>query len=119
VLLERPLWGEVAAREQPPGRRDPDHEDGQQHRERAQGDGAADQGVRWGVVVEGAEEAQKGNGRPGLGDEADGKASTWLERKTVRPASSTRRSSPWIPTLAPYRLVNAASSITAVIVDQS
>jgi hypothetical protein len=26
---------------------------------------------------------------------------------------------PWIPTVAPYRLVSAASSITAVIVNQS
>jgi len=33
--------------------------------------------------------------------------------------ASTRRSSPWIPTVAPYRLVSAASSITAVIVNQS
>jgi hypothetical protein len=67
-------WGEVAAGEQPPCRRDPDHEDGQQDRQGAQGDGAADQGVRRGVVVEGAEEAEEGNGRPGLGDEVDGKA---------------------------------------------
>jgi hypothetical protein len=67
-------WGEVAAGEQPPRRRDPDHEDGQQDRQRAQRDGAADQGVRWGVVVEGAEVAEKGDGRPGLGDEVDGKA---------------------------------------------
>jgi len=40
-------------------------------------------------------------------------------RKPNTSPASTRRSSPWIPTVAPYRLVSAVSSITAAIVGSS
>jgi hypothetical protein len=54
-----PLWGEVPAPQQPRGRRDSRYEDGQQHRQGADWDGAADQRVRWRVVVEGLRKRRK------------------------------------------------------------